>query len=407
MLLSGMPSGVVLLLTVFFLAVLFLTLTFASYTRRINVNAEVITDPHTINLFASQQGIVARQFVNVGAVVGKGDPIYSIDISRTARSGNVSENVLTSIGEQIAEIDKILDKLREEKNTTIASMQRQLGQAEKASQETRKHLEDVRVGMETMRKTMRNYEQYLKEGIVTKEQLSSHQSQFYQQQSTYQSIQTQLNQQEIEMTRLRSDIATRSTTTDNQISEYENQKRTLSNQKSEADASGELLVNSQVRGKVTSMSVTPGQMVSTGDYLAQLVPATDYKFRVVLWIPNSSMPYVAVGDQINIRYDAFPYQKFGQFDGKIMTIAAAPATVQEMSSYSNAPYVPGTGLPEPYYKAIAEITRSDFAYRDKTLALSSGMRAQVTLFLEKRPLYQWILTPFYDIQKSLKGPVNE
>lgn len=35
------------------------------------------------------------------------------------------------------------------------------------------------------------------------------------------------------------------------------------------------------------------------------------------------------------------------------------------------------------------------------------MQAQSTLFLEKRKIYQWMLSPFYDMKNSAGGPVNE
>ncbi|EGZ4585679.1 colicin V secretion protein CvaA, partial [Salmonella enterica subsp. enterica serovar Teko] len=39
--------------------------------------------------------------------------------------------------------------------------------------------------------------------------------------------------------------------------------------------------------------------------------------------------------------------------------------------------------------------------------LENGMKAQATLFLEKRKIWQWILSPFYDMKRSTKGPLNE
>jgi membrane fusion protein len=34
------------------------------------------------------------------------------------------------------------------------------------------------------------------------------------------------------------------------------------------------------------------------------------------------------------------------------------------------------------------------------------MQAETTLFLEKRPLYQWMLSPYYSLKKSITGPVE-
>jgi membrane fusion protein len=40
------------------------------------------------------------------------------------------------------------------------------------------------------------------------------------------------------------------------------------------------------------------------------------------------------------------------------------------------------------------------------LVIASGMQAQLSLFLEKRPLYQWMLSPYYSLKNSITGPVS-
>jgi membrane fusion protein len=34
-------------------------------------------------------------------------------------------------------------------------------------------------------------------------------------------------------------------------------------------------------------------------------------YYLVLWVPNEAVPYISVGDRVNIRYEAFPAEKFG------------------------------------------------------------------------------------------------
>ncbi|HIH8966852.1 TPA: HlyD family secretion protein, partial [Serratia marcescens] len=153
--------------------------------------------------------------------------------------------------------------------------------------------------------------------------------------------------------------------------------------------------------------VTPGQMVNTGDSLAQLIPSNHAIYYLVLWLPNSSVPYVSRGDHINVRYDAFPYEKFGQFPGVIESIAYVPASIQEMSTYSSSPTRQSAELVESYYKVLVAIDNTQFGYQGKKLNLSSGMKAQATLFLEKRPIYQWMFAPFYDMKNSVSGPLRE
>lgn len=61
----------------------------------------------------------------------------------------------------------------------------------------------------------------------------------------------------------------------------------------------------------------------------------------------------------------------------------------------------------PYYKVIVRPEKQAIVYNGKRLSLENGMKAQSTLFLEKRRIYQWMLSPFYDMKHSATGPVNE
>lgn len=395
---SGFPAWIVACTCMSTICVLVVFLIAGTYTQRISVPAEVITQPHTIQMFSQQQGIIHKQFVDAPSLVNKGDRIYQIDVSRVTRSGNVSASAVVAIEAQMTQIDNMMAKLEDDRQSTLANLNTQLAQYTGTLKESEKQLENTRRAMETTRRTMENYEEYLRQGLVTKEQVSNHRAQFYQQQSAYQSLTTQVNQQGMEMTKLRSDIATRGISFENQLSQYKNQRSELQKQLAEADATGTLFVDSPVDGRLAAAAVTTGQMVNAGDLLAQIVPTADYSYQLVLWLPNSGVPYVSVNDKVKIRYDAFPFEKFGQFSGRIMSLANVPSTAQEMSNYTNAPR---DG--QPYYKAIAHLDNDKFTYKQKALLLSSGMKAQVTLFLEERPLYQWMLSPFYDIGKGMVG----
>lgn len=91
LLLAGMPAWLILTTSLFFLLALILTLTFCNYTQRIDVRGEVITLPHSINVFAPQQGFVVKKYVNIGDTIEKGSPLYELDVSRSTVNGNVTD----------------------------------------------------------------------------------------------------------------------------------------------------------------------------------------------------------------------------------------------------------------------------------------------------------------------------
>ncbi|MFS4722947.1 HlyD family efflux transporter periplasmic adaptor subunit, partial [Klebsiella pneumoniae] len=150
-----------------------------------------------------------------------------------------------------------------------------------------------------------------------------------------------------------------------------------------------IIIKATTRGKIESLSVTNGQMVEKGSSLAQIKPTGNVEYYLVLWLPNNTIPYLKVGDTINIRYDAFPSDKFGQFPGEVISISSMPASRQEMSEYTNVN--DGSNQQElALYKGIIKLSNKSFNYEGKTLTLSNGLKAQAVVFLEKRPLYMWM-----------------
>ncbi len=407
LLISKTPAWIVSVFSAAFLIILLLFLIFGNYTRRINVYGEVITNPHPINIFSSQQGFVSKNFVKVGDVVKKGQKIYQIDFSQTTESGKVSTNTKHALESQLTQVNNIIKKLKNNKNITLEGLEEQKRQYESAHEKSKTIVDNARHGVEFAKENMKNYKTYQQRGLITKDQFNNHSYSYYQQQSIYQNLYNQYVNDSLKITHLNSEIMLKEADFDNQISQYKIQRDDLQRQLGEIVASGSLLVTSPIDGRIESLSVTVGQMVTNGDSLVQIIPNVEAVYYLVLWLPNSSLPYVSERDVISIRYDAFPFEKFGQFSGRIDNIAYVPVSSQEMARYSSSPIHKIGDKTEAYYKVLINLDNTQFNYRGKKLHLSHGMKAQSIFFLEQRPIYQWIFSPYYDIKKVLVEPDHE
>ena len=398
MLLAGLPAWLIALLSFAFLAILITTTIFCTFTQRIDVRGEVITLPHSVNVYAPQQGFVISQYAKVGDLVAKGQSLYEIDISRNTTTGNVSTAQIEVINEKIANAEDIITKLSHNKEETRLSLDKQLKTINDSLKETNRMLVNAQTGLKKMHDNLSSYDKYLRDGLITKDQYNYQHSLYFQQQSTYQSLVSQKMQLESQVTQLNSDKITKTADFDNQISSQENQINDYKNQLVESNANG--------NGRIESLAVTKGQMGDKGSSLAQIKPTGDIEYYLILWLPNNSIPYVKPGDVINIRYDAFPSDKFGQFPGKILSISSVPTSRQELSEYTNVNN--GTNQQElALYKTIVKIENKTFNYNGKTLSLSNGLKAQAVVFLEERPLYMWMFTPVYKITQSITGPIHD
>ncbi|EPJ7280158.1 HlyD family secretion protein [Raoultella ornithinolytica] len=405
-LLPGIPLWLTMLGSIAFITA-FLTFVIAgTYSRRVNVSSEVTTWPRAVNIYSGVQGFVVRQFVHEGQSIKKGDPIYQIDVSKSTRSGVVTDNQRRDIENQLVRVDNIISRLEESKKITLNTLEKQHLQYSDAFRRSSDIIRRAEEGIKIMKNNMENYRNYQSKGLINKDQLTNQVALYYQQQNNLLSLSGQNEQNALQITSLESQIQTQAADFDNRIYQMELQRYELQKELVDTDVGGEIIIRALSDGKVDSLSVTVGQMVNAGDSLLQVIPENIENYYLILWVPNDAVPYISAGDKVNIRYEAFPAEKLGQFSATVKTISRTPASTQEMLTYKGAPQnTLGTSV--PWYKVIVKPENQIISYDGKSLPLENGMKAESTLFLEKRRIYQWMLSPFYDMKHSATGPIDE
>ncbi|EAA9406883.1 HlyD family secretion protein [Salmonella enterica] len=405
LLLPGIPPLLVISVCIIFLTVFITFVIMGSYTRRVNVSGEITTWPRPVNIYSSVQGFIVKQFVTEGQEIRKGEPVYQIDVSRSTSSGVVSDNQRKDIENQIVRIANIISRLEDSKKATLQTLEKQKMQYQEAFERSTAIIRRAEEGIIIMKNNMNNYRTYQKKGLINKDQLTNQTALYYQQQNNLLSLSGQNEQNVLQITSLESQIKIQAADFDNRIYQMELQRYELQKELINTDVNGEVIIRALSDGKIDSLSVTVGQMVSAGDSLLQIIPDKIKDHYLVVWAPNDAVPYINPGDRVNIRYEAFPAEKFGQFAATVLLVSKTPASSQEMLTYQGAPKN-NQNTSVPYYKIVVRPDLQEIRYDGKFLPIENGMKAQGTLFLEKRKIYQWMLSPFYDMKHSATGPVN-
>ncbi|ECL7760013.1 HlyD family secretion protein [Salmonella enterica] len=405
LLLPGIPPLLVISVCIIFLTVFITFVIMGSYTRRVNVSGEITTWPRPVNIYSSVQGFIVKQFVTEGQEIRKGEPVYQIDVSRSTSSGVVSDNQRKDIENQIVRIANIISRLEDSKKATLQTLEKQKMQYQEAFERSTAIVRRAEEGIIIMKNNMNNYRTYQKKGLINKDQLTNQTALYYQQQNNLLSLSGQNEQNALQITSLESQIKIQAADFDNRIYQMELQRYELQKELINTDVNGEVIIRALSDGKIDSLSVTVGQMVSAGDSLLQIIPDKIKDHYLVVWAPNDTVPYINPGDRVNIRYEAFPAEKFGQFAATVLLVSKTPASSQEMLTYQGAPKN-NQNTSVPYYKIVVRPDLQEIRYDGKFLPIENGMKAQGTLFLEKRKIYQWMLSPFYDMKHSATGPVN-
>ncbi len=402
---SGFPAWLLAVMTFTFFILIAAFLTFGTWHRRVVVTGELVSVPRAITLFSSWQGIIEHSFVQPGTVVKKGAPLYEINMDRTIAAGAFSAIQKENIEKRILALDSIISRVKQNKLVTLDTLRKQKASYETAMAHSQKIVASARAGLKNTQENMESYQKHLRRGLITKDQLTSQASLHHQQQINLLTISTQHEQNNLQNMLLTSTLQTQATDFDNQLFELQIQRDELLSQRASVEANGTVVITSPVEGKIETTGVIVGQTINTGDSLVQIIPGNVSHYALVLWVPGYAVPYISPGDTVNVRYAAFPAEKFGQFFSTIESVSELPTPVQEMASWPSAREKMADPS-ETWFKLIAKPQNTFFHYRDKTFLPQNGMRASGVLFLEKRSLIEWVLSPLSRIRNDTSGPID-
>jgi len=181
----------------------------------------------------------------------------------------------------------------------------------------------------------------------------------------------------------------------NAIAELERAVAGVELEIAESDARRALTVAAPRAGVVTAPAWETGQSVERGAVLARIVPEGS-TLVAELFAPSRAVGFVAVGDEVRLRYAAFPYQKFGHAQGRVVSVSQATLGASDPALAS------GVVRGEPMYRvAVALRSQTVTAYGEPRLLLP-GMEVEADVLLETRRLYEWVLEPLYAMAGRLE-----
>jgi hemolysin D len=162
--------------------------------------------------------------------------------------------------------------------------------------------------------------------------------------------------------------------------------------------SGLLELKAAEDGVVKDMvTFTPGAVVQPGAVLLNLVPRNEPLYAEVA-IHNEDVGFVAPGQAVKVKLQAYPFQKYGLLDGKVDTVSAdsSAADPQKASALGQSPQS---------YKALvrldSQVLHGPHAQR---LKLSAGMVVQAEISQGNRTVLEYLLSP---VQKTAQEAGRE
>lgn len=161
----------------------------------------------------------------------------------------------------------------------------------------------------------------------------------------------------------------------------------------EAEDRESYVITAPIAGVVSALQGKPGETVRAGALLMVVIPA-DAEFEAELFVPSRAIGFIEPGQRVAIRYQAFPYQRFGLYPGQVASVSETILSPQEVITT-----VPLAG--EPVYRVRVALERHQVSAYGRDYPLQPGMLLEADVELDRRPLWQWLLEPVLRVQGRL------
>ncbi|HWW06592.1 HlyD family secretion protein [Collimonas sp.] len=373
-------------------------LAWGSYTKHSTVSGQLLPNTGLIKVYPPQTGIVIEQHVKEGQQVKAGEVLYVLSSERHSSTLGATQAAISSQVEQRQvslrdEMQKTRQLQQEERaglNNKIAALGNELAKLDNqiAGQQDR-----VKLAQETLQR----YQGLLQQDYISKEQFQQKQEDLLDQKNRQQGLERDRISVGRDLSAQQSELNGLSLKHQNQLAQIDRTLTSTGQELTESEAKRRIVITAPEAGIATAVIADVGQSVDGNRPLVSIVPA-GAMLRAELYAPSRAIGFIRPGDQVLIRYQAYPYQKFGHQKGVVESVAKTALPNNELNTIGTPA---GSNNSEPMYRINVRLASQQVTAYGKPQALQAGMLLEADVQQEKLHLYEWVLEPLYSLTGKL------
>lgn len=166
----------------------------------------------------------------------------------------------------------------------------------------------------------------------------------------------------------------------------------------ESEASRQISIEAPRAGRVTALLANTGQIADPQRPLLSIVPS-GARLHAELYAPSRAVGFVKIGDSVRLRYQAYPYQTFGQQQGRVLSVARTALPGSEVTALGDV--IDQGNSKEPLYRITVELEQQQMQANGQPHELQAGMLLEADILQESLYLYEWLLEPLRGLTRKL------
>lgn len=360
------------------------------YARKETVVGYLTPVAGTSKVFVPQQGTIKEIYVKEGQQIEKGQPLFAVETSQIAANGQdvnttmldtleSQQNLLTN---QIAAEQERTKSEQERLTALIAGLETEISQlqAQIELQNEQIRVSDNLVSSVTGLRA---------KGFISELEFRQRELASLERKQKLNSLNQQLAARHNQLTETRYSLQQLPTVMAQKIQSLRSDLSTTEQRIAEINGRRAYIIRAGAVGRVSTLQATVGQFADPRRLQLEIVPS-DSVLQAELFVPTRAIGFVRPGQKVKMKYEAFPYQKFGTYTGQIIKVSHTIVTSADASG--------PIALREPVYRVTASLERTDIDAYGEKIPLQADMLLSADIILEHRSLVGWLLDPLLSVR---------
>ncbi|WP_127202086.1 HlyD family secretion protein [Neisseria meningitidis] len=375
-------------------------LIFGSYTNKTTVEGQLLPTMGVVRVYSSDIGTITHKFVEDGNFVKAGEPLFKLSTSRFGEKGNVQAKLAAEANRKktlaLQELERLKRIHQNEQKNVHNNIHRLNNQLENIKQQITGQNRQIRLAEKTLNKN-----KFLaSQGAVSQQDKMTAESHLLEQRSRLESLKREQNNAIRELDEQKITLSSLPERHKTELSQLNRAITEMNQEILDFDLKSEQTIRASKSGYISTINVDIGQQVEPSKLLLSIVPEQT-ELVANLYIPSKAVGFIKPKDKVVLRYQAYPYQKFGHATGEIISVARTALGKQELSGLGII-FTNPTLLNEPAYLVKVKLEKQTIKAYGENKPLQIGMILEADILHERKKLYEWVLDPLY----SISGKIN-
>lgn len=196
-------------------------------------------------------------------------------------------------------------------------------------------------------------------------------------------IDGQIKMQELQLTQARADLAAGRTEEASEESKLRGLRANLIGSKAALSYQAGATLRAPIGGVVISINLQPGETARAGRPVVVIAP--EGRLAAELLLATRSAGFVKVGQEVRVRVDAFPHQRYGWIRGYVDRL--------NLTGYAPDEFPGLAKLEQPAYRIRVRLDAQGFDAYGSNYHLQPGMTLSANIVTQQQSILQWLFDP--------------